>query len=166
MKNPQSNAIVERLHQSIGNALRTRLYNAPPTIVARAEEVIESILHAAAYAFKSAVHGTLKATPGSLVFHRDMVLNIPFITNIVELSLCRQQVIDRKAIAENAKRIGFDYQPDQEVLMTVHKPDKLEPRWIGPFRIVCVHTNGTVTIRCTEYVTEKVNIRRIRPYRR
>ena len=134
--------------------------------MARAEDAIDSILHAAAYAVRAAVHGTLKATPGSLVFHRDMILDIPFITNIAELSLRRQQVIDQKAIAENAKRIGFDYQPDQEVLMKVHKPDKLEPRWIGPYRIVRVHTNGTVTIRRAEHVLERVNIRQIRPYRR
>ena len=57
-----------------------------------------------------------------------MMLNIPFITNLADLGLRRQQVINQRAIAANAKRISYDYQPNQEVLVAVHKPDKLDPK--------------------------------------
>lgn len=39
--------------------------------------------------------------------------------------------------------------------------------WISEpahFRIVRIHTNGTVTIQRTPLVTERINIRRLRPY--
>ena len=60
---------------------------------------IDSILHTAAYAVRATVHGTLKATPGSLAFHRNMILNIPFVANLVNLSDWRQQIIDQRTIA-------------------------------------------------------------------
>ena len=43
--------------------------------------------------------------------------------------------------------------------------DKLNPSFTGPHEIIQVHTNGTVTIRLTDNVTECINIRRIKPYR-
>jgi hypothetical protein len=52
------------------------------------------------------------------------------------------------------------------VLVLVYKPTKDEPRAIGPFRIERVHVNGTVTIRRNDHVTERINVRRVRPYRR
>jgi hypothetical protein len=33
----------------------------------------------------------------------------------------------------------YDYQPGQEVLKLVYKPDKLEPRAQGPYEIIAVH---------------------------
>ena len=96
VKNPQSNAICERLHQTIGNTLRTRLYHDPPANMADATAIVDSILHAAAYAVRATVHRTLKATPGSLVFNRDMMLDIPFIADLVEITRHRQQLIDQR----------------------------------------------------------------------
>jgi hypothetical protein len=46
-----------------------------------------------------------------------------------------------------------------------YNPSKLEDKAIGPFTIHQVHVNGTVTIQRTPYVRERINIRRIRPYR-
>ena len=40
---------------------------------------------------------------------------------------------------------------------------KLNPDKEGPFKIVSVHTNGTITIRRSPTVTEKINIRRAHP---
>jgi hypothetical protein len=37
---------------------------------------------------------------------------------------------------------------------------------MGPFNITRVHANGTVTIALAPGVIERVNIRRIKPYRR
>jgi hypothetical protein len=54
----------------------------------------------------------------------------------------------------------------QEVLELVEDPDKLGYRTIGPFRIVQVHTNGTVTIRRSPTLIDRINIRRIRPFQR
>ena len=47
-----------------------------------------------------------------------------------------------------------------------YNPDKLSPKAEGPYTIDTVHANGTVTIRIDENTLERINLRRIRPYRR
>jgi hypothetical protein len=39
----------------------------------------------AAYAFKVDIHHTLNMSPGALVFHKDMVLNIPLLADLHQL---------------------------------------------------------------------------------
>jgi len=50
------------------------------------------------------------------------------------------------------------------VLKLAVNPDKLEPRFDGPYPITAVHTNGTVKIQITPEVQECINICRIRPF--
>ena len=64
----------------------------------------------------------------------------------------------------NRSCISYDYRPGDEVLVLAYKPDKLDPRATSPYRIEQVHINGTVTIRRNARVTDRINIRRIRPY--
>ena len=64
----------------------------------------------------------------------------------------------------NAKRSSYDYQEDQTVLKKRHKWSKLGERWDGPYPIQRVHVNGNVTIQLCEGVTERINIRRVKPY--
>ena len=78
----------------------------------------------------------------------------------------RQLLIDEKLMRANSSRISYDNRPGDEVLVLAYKPDKLDPSATGPFRIERVHVNGTVTIRRNAHVTERINIRRVRPYRR
>ena len=69
-------------------------------------------------------------------------------------------------IKANQKRFSYDYQIGQQVLKLAYKPHKLEPRALsGPHTIEQVHTNGTVTIRLSPYVVERISLRRIKPYR-
>ena len=88
----------------------------------------------------------LQATLGALAFHRDMLLNVPFIADMQLLRDKRQLLIDKKLMRANRSRISYDYRPGDEVLILAYKPDKLDPRAIGPFRIKRVHVNGSVTI--------------------
>ena len=111
------------------------------------------------------VHTTLKATPGSLVYQRDMILNIPVVADLLDITAQRQQLIDEQTMAKNRKQISHDYQPNNQVLVLAYKPDKLEPRARGPYHILHTHVNGTVMIRRSPTVTERINIRRLQPYR-
>ena len=116
------------------------------------------------YAYRTTVHGTLKATPGSIAFNRDMVMDIPFIADLQLLQEKRQQLIDKRLIEANRRRISHDYQPGNRALKLVYKPNKLQPRAIGPYVIESVHTNGTVTLRLNATTLERISIRRIKPY--
>jgi hypothetical protein len=77
-------------------------------------------------------------------------------------------MIDENLRRQNLKRRSFDYQVGQQVLILNSDiyPAKLDPTSVeGPFSIIQVHTNGTVTIQRSAVVTERINIRRLRPFR-
>ena len=127
VKNPQSNAMAERLHQTLTNILCSTLYANPPDIQLEAELLVDTALQKAAYAMRVTVHTTLRATPGSLVYQRDMILNIPVLVDLLDIMAWRQHLIDERTMAENRKRISHGYQPNDQVLVLAYKPDKLEP---------------------------------------
>jgi hypothetical protein len=63
-------------------------------------------------------------------------------------------MIDECALRSNEHRHAYDYQPGQEVLKLVYKPDKLEPQ----AKIIAVHTNGTLTIQLNGTTIEHISI--------
>jgi hypothetical protein len=75
-----------------------------------------------------------------------------------------QRLIDERIICSNACRHSYDYQPGQEVLKQVYKPDKLEPCAHGPYDIIVVHSNGTLTIQLNAHTTERISIRNVKPF--
>jgi hypothetical protein len=67
-------------------------------------------------------------------------------------------------MCSNACHHSYDYQPGQEVLKLVYKPDKLKPRAQGPYDIIAVHTNGTLTIQLNAHTIERISIRNVKPF--
>ena len=61
-RNPQANAIVERIHQVLGNMLRT--FNLEEE--EEEEDPWKWILSAVTFAVRSTIHTTMKKTPGQL----------------------------------------------------------------------------------------------------
>jgi len=163
VKNPQANATCKRLHQTVADVLRSISYTHVPRTYAEAANLVDTALATAAYAARTALHGTMKMSPGSIVFNRDVVLDIPLIADFEVLRLRRQASIQRNLARSNKGHVSHDYQPNDEVLKLTYCPHKLKPRATGPFRIKKAHTNGAVTIRAKPYVTERLNIRRICP---
>jgi transposase InsO family protein len=141
-KNPQANAVCERMHQAIGNTLRVLSTMAPPQGVAQAEQLVDTAIADAVYATRCTYHSVLKTTPGGLAFGRDMILNIPMITDLQQLQKRRQELIDGRLIEANNRRFAHDYAVGDEILRLVYRPDKLEPRVVGPYSITRVHTNA------------------------
>ena len=112
---------------------------------------------------KKYIHTVLDATPGQLVFSRDMVLPIQFKADWAAIIQRKRQQIEKDNARENRNRIRHTYKVGDKVLLT--KPGiipKLATPREGPYRIVRVHSNGTVRIRGA--VSSRVNIRRITPY--
>lgn len=64
---------------------------------------------------------------GSVIFQRDMVLNIPLIAELHAIRQHRQALIDERLFRANRSPISHDYQPNEQVLILVYKPDKLQP---------------------------------------
>jgi hypothetical protein len=67
--------------------------------------------------------------------------------------------------AREQKCRRHNYAVDDRVLKKRHNTTKLGPRTAGPYRVVQTHVSGKVTIELRHGVIERVNIRRIIPYR-
>ena len=96
-----------------------------------------------------------------------MIIDIPYVADILTISHSRQALIDSCLLKENAKRISHDYRIGESVMKKsiLSLCDKLLPSFTGPYIIEQVHTNGTCTIRLTPNQTKHINIRRLKPYR-
>jgi transposase InsO family protein len=167
VKNPQSNAIVERMHQTMGNILRTLAHVNPPKNEDDVNQIIDTALQTVAYTVRAAVHSSMKMSPGALAFNRDMILDIPLKADLYALQDKRQLLIDKRLIEANRRRVSHDYEVGELVLKLKHPTEiqhKLDVRATGPFKIERVHANGTLTIRTGKHYTERINIRRVKPY--
>jgi hypothetical protein len=164
-KNPQSNAVCERMHQRVGNVLRILLHGNPSQNIANSAQYVDEALSIAMHAMQAGVHSTLGSSPGNLVFNRNMFLNIPLIADWHTITQRREHLIHENLMRENQKRRGYNYAPQQMKLKKNWKPKKLGKRTIGPYKIVQVHVDGTVTIQLRPSLTERINIRQIIPYK-
>ena len=107
------------------------------------------ILNAVGWAVRSTYHHTtLQATPGQLVFGRDMVFNIAHEANWKEIQDRKQKLINYNNKRENAKCVKHKYQVGDKVLMQrTDSSRKLERPYDGPFQITEVFSNGTVAVQ-------------------
>jgi hypothetical protein len=94
-----------------------------------------------------------------------MFLDIPLVADIIAIQNNRQLLVDQRLLRANANRIRHDYAVGDLVWKRnyIGLSDKLLPTVSGPHEIERVHTNGTVTIRTSPHVLERISIRRIRP---
>ncbi len=92
----QSNAICKRVHQVIGNIIRTFELQ---TNYLDEGNPWKGILSATAFAIRCTCHTTLHSSPGRLIFGRDLIFNIKHSAN---LDVIRQR--REKLIRENNKR--------------------------------------------------------------
>ena len=86
-------------------------------------------------------------SPGALAFHRDMILDVPYVGDLLNIREKRQLTVDKDLRRENAKRFAFDYKVGEQVLKKSHEWSKLGGWWDGPYEISRVHVNGNVTIK-------------------
>jgi len=160
--NPQSNGIIERVHLTLTDSLRTAEIDGRDL---DEKDPFGPFLASAAYAIRSTFHTTLKATPAQLVFGRDMILPIKFKADWAAIEQTRQKEISRNNKRENASRMNHQYKVGDKILLK--KPGmnlrKLETPRTGPHTVTAVFTNGTIRIQRNN-VSERVNIRRVCPY--
>ena len=158
-RNPQANAMIERIHQTLGNILRTL-----NTQDVDEDDPWAGVLSAAMFALRATYHTTNQATPMQLVFGRDAIMNTTFQADWEHIRQRKQAMIHKNNTRENAKRIPHQYRVGDKVLMDLGDiKTKFDPKYAGPYEIVQVNNNGTVKVR-KGAVTETVNIRIVFPY--
>jgi len=161
VRNPQANAILERVHQTIGNIIQTfEVHDSDLTI----DNPWSGILSAKMFAIRATYHTTLQATPMQLIFGRDAMLNIKFQADWQLIKQLKQTKIHQNNIRENNKRIPHQYKIKDKVLYLSHTKAKYaENPYKGPYEITKVNTNGTVQLHMGA-IYETVNIRLLKPY--
>ena len=65
-KNPQSNSICERMHQTVGNVLRVLLYSNPAQNMTQVRDIVDQALATAIHGMQVTTASTLGSTPGVL----------------------------------------------------------------------------------------------------
>merc|ERR1712153_156814 len=100
------------MHQTVGNVLRTLVHENPPKSTGNAKELVDKALSIAQHALRCSVHTTLYSSPGSLVFNRDIFLNIPLIANWHLITTCREDLVNKNL--RKAKHRTFDHATNQK----------------------------------------------------
>ena len=160
VRNPQANATVERVHQVIGNIIRT--FELEDNYLDE-DDPRKGILSATAFAVRSTYHTTLQKSPGQLVFGRDMIFNIKHEANWEIIKKRKQNLINKNNERENSKRIEHEYKEGDLVMLLRGTENKYEKPYNGPFEIEKVNDNGTVRLTVNS-VTDTYNVRRLYPY--
>ena len=93
------------------------------------------------------------------------MFDLPYLADWTAIGQRRQLIIDQKNVEENKTRFDFDYLVGQQVLLEQDgkKLRKGQVKYLGPYIITSVHTNGTIRIQRGS-ISERVNIRRVTPY--
>jgi hypothetical protein len=154
VQNPQSNGVHERMHLVLCEMLRTNKLHVTEHSTAKKE--INRILQAAAWAMRASVQMITKYSPGQIVFQRDMIIHKKTIANweLIHARRRAQQVRDNER--ENKSRTKYKYKVG-DMVRIVTKANERRGKLIGfehpgPYEVTSAHNNGTVTIRCGNFL--------------
>ena len=160
VKNPRAN-YVERIHQTLGNMIRTHeLENRDFD----KHDPWSGILASCAWAIRSTISTVTGATPAQIVFGRDMLIDWATPTDWTTLKRKRQAASSANTNQENKKRKEHIFQAGDKVLVNIDGVGrKLMANKEGPYEILQVYDHGMLRIRRGAY-EQKVPIRNCVPY--
>ena len=99
VKNPQANGVLEQVHLTICNMLRSKNL---AELEMPEDDPWTAILASVAYAMCSTYHTTLQVTPAQLIFGRDMIYLIEYVAEWDVLRQKKQKLIDKNNARENS----------------------------------------------------------------
>ena len=147
-QNPQANAMVEQVHQTVHNMVHSLKVQGKQNL--DPDFCWAGVLSAVCQAVIGTVHTTNKATPSQLVFNCDAILNINFQADWEYLKLQKQKQIHHNNKKENAKCLPHQFGIGDQVLITLAPNHKQgADRYSGPHTITQVNNNGTVILSKT-----------------
>ena len=160
-RNPQANGIVERVHQTIGNMVRT--FSVQDNNYIDENDPWSGILAAVAFAVRATVHTTTQASPSQLVFGRDAMYPINHQANWTYIQDRKKKLILANNERENKSRKEYEYHNGQVVYIKQEQSRKYgTDTYAGPATVTRVHDNGTVRVRFGN-LEDTYNIRQLEP---
>ena len=141
-RNPQANAILERVHQTIGNILHTFKVQ---TMVLEDKNPWDGILASIMFALRAAIHTTTQYTPVQLIFGRDSIINQRHKVDWKTFRKQKQDLISKGNERENRNQISHMFkQGDKVLLKNTWKTKFNQDAYIGPYVITAVRNNDIV----------------------
>ena len=145
-RNPQANSIIERVHQRVGQMLRTFRVQDTENLV----NPLDGILAAISFALRATVHTTTQYTPTQIVFGRDHILNLKQEIDWKKIKENKSTLIQRNNERENNKRVKYTYTIGQKVIIKTEQSRKYgKDAYEGPYEVVEVRNNGSLRLRKT-----------------
>jgi hypothetical protein len=155
VRSPQANGFVERMHGTMNTMLKLH----PASQWAKQIASVQ-------WAINSSYHTALNMSPGEAVFGRGMLFNMqPQLTEeqqrITEIQQTRRRYDLKRA---NSSRIEHTYNVNDFVyLKNETRKSKLDPLFIGPYKITKVNSKTNTVILEQGNLSVTVNIRKIKP---
>ena len=165
-RNPQANAMVERVHQTIHNMIASMGIRSRNDLLDK-DFGWTGVLAAIRAAMRATVHTTTRATPSQLVFGRDAMLNVSFEADWQYIKDRKQKLILQNNKRENAKRLPHTYKVGDKVMIRL-APNRKHgaDHFAGPHTVNAINNNGTVKLKKDApggAVYETWNIRNLDP---
>jgi hypothetical protein len=163
VRNPKSNGVIERVHLTMGDMLRTMKFTGNDWV-----QDLQRTLDAVAWAIRATINPVIKYSPCHLAFNQDMIFRKATTIDWQHIHNERNKITAASNSKENSSRITKEYNIGDKILLVLDADErrsqpKMDKPTRGPFIITDVHNNGTVTINRGKF-TETINIRRIKPF--
>ena len=90
---------------TVGNVLRTLIHTEPPGTLADAKTLIDSALATASHAVRTNISQATGYSPGALAFHRDMLVDVPLVIDLLQIRDKRRIMVDENLLRINAMEV-------------------------------------------------------------
>ena len=130
-RNPQSNAIIEWIHQTIGNIIHT--FDVSNIVK---NNPWAGILGATMFSVHETYHTTLQASPMQLVFGREAILTIKHVADWEHIRQRKQLRINHNNKRKNMRRNNHQCKVGDKILVKAKKKSKHELKFMSPFHIL------------------------------
>jgi len=151
--NPTGNSISERINGQINDILR--IYKGES--LNRIKEKIETRIN-------MTNNKTLGCTPHEIVFKASPYTSLP-LQRSIDIKDIKEKIrtcVKRSENNTNTRRRSHIYHEGDRVYKRNFSPDKIDPKWKGPYQITKIHGDNNVWIHENNKLT-KQNIKNLRP---
>ena len=169
VRNPQSNGCIERMHLTAADMLRTVDLEVQDDCPIKINDAINTMFQTVAWGLRTTISTVTENSPGGTVFNRDMIFNFKMRTDWEKVARKRDRMAETDNIRENNRRKPYEYQEGEKVLIVrkhYERTGKIcDAPTEGPFKVISTNAGiGVVEIQRGRY-TERVNVRRLKPYK-
>ncbi len=119
VKNPQSNGVIERVHLTMGDMLRTLTFSGVDWF-----EDMQRALDAVVWAVRTIINPNIKHLPCHLAFHHDMIFHRAVAVNWDNIHAEGQKLVAASNNKENQLRLTKEYSPGDQILITLDADER------------------------------------------